>query len=912
MPALAQSDSVDIYKHWFNKAERLFNLQNPSNKTDSIATNLYLRAAIPALNKRDGKVAIGSIIKAATISQTHKHFSEAIDLYHKAIIANLAYFRDTALLYETCLYLGAVFYQLGKNDSANFYFEKASLVTTLHPQGDDFPEQERLYNSLGAIYYESANYNQAINFFNKALQFDDEEETRVTLQSNIANCLVQLSRYDEGIKLFNTLLPAAYLRRIVLHNIAHAYYKTGRYDSALKYFKRVSRQNDEVTVRMLIDLGRIYSAQEDYNESLKVLDSSLEINNSLSGTMNNKDRALNYLVRSVIANRQQHSNEAMKWCNLAFSELLIGGPLSEVNTISPVLMIDVLKQKATLLEKQYNNTKTASYLEACFQTWLQAIHVANYIRRYLDNDEAKLYFQQDKGEIFSEAIRVGYEWLDKKKGQPPVNELIGVMEAYKGNILFENIQQASLKAGSKIPADIRANEKALKQSLSYYTVKLGISNSPEQIEELQKKILAARVNLSRLQKQYEQHPEYNLNKQDTVVTDYMGRLAAAMDNNTALLCFMLTNENIYTLGITNNGFQTQVIKLTPHLKNGLAFFNKEVSTHTDGKRYEGASTSLELYRQLINPFEKLFYGKQKLIILPDGMINYIPFEALTVSDDNRDYLLLHKKISYHYSVSLLLFNHENPEKDTDVKSSLFFAPFTSGHIAGLSMLPFSVNEVPSIHGAKWIGDKATKKNLLEKISNSHIIHLATHAKSGSGHDGDALIYFYPTDTSDETNNLYLEEIYSLDLHKADLVILSACETAGGVNAAGEGLLSLSRAFMYAGSKGMISTLWKTEDQVAAKLMQFLYVEMEEGYPAEEALQRAKLRLLKDDFISEKYKTPNYWSNFIYVGQTRKSVSHFNKLWLLLIAVAASSGALLLIFRKKKPSRHSGIALVVEP
>src|SRR5205085_11679265 len=114
-------------------------------------------------------------------------------------------------------------------------------------------EQERLYNSLGAIYYESANYNQAINYFEKALQYDDDEETRVTLQSNIANCLVQLSRYDEGIKLLNTLLPSGFHKRIILHNIAHAYFKSGSYDSSLKYFNKIRQQNDQVSIRMLID-----------------------------------------------------------------------------------------------------------------------------------------------------------------------------------------------------------------------------------------------------------------------------------------------------------------------------------------------------------------------------------------------------------------------------------------------------------------------------------------------------------------------------------------------------------------------------------------------------------------------------------------------------------------------------------
>ncbi len=118
--------------------------------------------------------------------------------------------------------------------------------------------------------------------------------------------------------------------------------------------------------------------------------------------------------------------------------------------------------------------------------------------------------------------------------------------------------------------------------------------------------------------------------------------------------------------------------------------------------------------------------------------------------------------------------------------------------------------------------------------------------------------------------------------------------------------------MYAGSKGIISTLWKTEDHVSAKLMRYLYEEMDKGYPTEEALRRAKLRFLDDKTISEKYKTPNYWSNFIYVGQIGKKQIHL-KASLIYALILGLAGVLTwLVYKKRKLPRHSGIASVVEP
>jgi CHAT domain-containing protein/predicted negative regulator of RcsB-dependent stress response len=904
----------DDYKLRYNKAEKLFHLENPTRKSDSIAADLFLNASITALQKRDGKIAVNSLIKAATIRQTYKQLDESIALYRRSLAVNQFNFRDTTLIYEAWLYLGSAFYQQGQTDSARYYFENASLITTLQPENDSFPEQERLYNSLGAIYYESANYTQAMNYFQKALQFDNDEETRVTLESNVANCLVQISRYNEGIRLFQSLLPTGFLRRITLHNIGHAFFKTGNYDSAVKYFNKVSRQNDEVTVRTLIDLSKIHAANHQYEAATHTLDSSLNITNALSVKIYSTDRAMNYLVLSMIAGQQERGEEAMKWCENAYTELLVGENLPEVNTISPVLMLDVLKQKALLLEKKYHNTHTAIYLEQCFRTWQQAINVASYIRKYLDNDEAKIYFQQGKEIIFLEAIRIGFEWLSFNKLHPPVNDIIGIMDSYKGTVLLENIKRASLKSDSKIPEAIRQKEKELRQSISYFTVKLGTSKSTAEVGRLQQQILSARVQLSRLQKQYELRPEYDFYKEDTARVDYYRRLAVSLDNNTALLSYVQGGDNIYALAITKNSFGAQVIKLSPQLKESIASFIREIYHHADGRRYEGSAPAHALYHQLLGPFENLLNDKKKLIVLPDGLLNYIPFEALSVND-KRDYLLLHKEISYHYSVSLLLYNDENPRANKGSEMSLFLAPFAtrgSAQTAAMPALPFSVNEVPDVKATKWIGEKATKKNLLATFGNARVIHLATHATSGDGTDGGNLIYLYPSSDSVEENNLYLPEIYSLDLRNTDLVILSACETAGGINAAGEGLLSLSRAFMYAGSKGMISTLWKTEDQVSAKMMQYLYAEMDDGYPAEEALQRAKLRFLKDKTISVKYKTPNYWSNFIYVGQTGKKEIHLKAPLIYALVFGAVGVLIWLVYKKRKLPRHSRVASVVEP
>ena len=123
--------------------------------------------------------------------------------------------------------------------------------------------------------------------------------------------------------------------------------------------------------------------------------------------------------------------------------------------------------------------------------------------------------------------------------------------------------------------------------------------------------------------------------------------------------------------------------------------------------------------------------------------------------------------------------------------------------------------------------------------------------------------FYP---NNQEHKLFAQEIYDMDLEKTDLVILSACETGAGKLIKGEGLMSLSRAFAYAGCSNIISSIWKAEDKTVAYITQKLHYYLDEGYTKDRALRQAKLDFLKDISIEPRFKTPNYWATLIFIGQ----------------------------------------------
>ncbi|MGZ5247999.1 MAG: CHAT domain-containing protein, partial [Flavitalea sp.] len=289
---------------------------------------------------------------------------------------------------------------------------------------------------------------------------------------------------------------------------------------------------------------------------------------------------------------------------------------------------------------------------------------------------------------------------------------------------------------------------------------------------------------------------------------------------------------------------------------------------------------------------------ERWIIIPDGLLYYLPMGGLASDANRRKYVIEDHTISYHYSLSLLFQKDTHLNKEGKRKT-VAFAPYTSvdnkfDH-AGLASLPYSKNEVMQFSGNSYLAKDATKKKFLEVASDFPFLHLATHASAGSDSTGN-WIQFYPSDSNDLNNKLFLNEIYNLNLHQAELVILSACETGSGNISSGEGLLSLSRAFLYAGSDGIISTLWKSEDQLTAFLMQRLHYHLNRQKPPEKALQLAKIDLLREKNISSKYKTPNYWSNFIYVGKVNMQKNTDSRYWW----IPAFAGLMLFLFviRKK--------------
>ena len=151
-------------------------------------------------------------------------------------------------------------------------------------------------------------------------------------------------------------------------------------------------------------------------------------------------------------------------------------------------------------------------------------------------------------------------------------------------------------------------------------------------------------------------------------------------------------------------------------------------------------------------------------------------------------------------------------------------------------------------------------NFRKNVGSYGILHFATHAIFNNEQPEFSYMAFSP---SKEAQLLYVKDLYNLELH-ANMVTLSACETALGELKRGEGFIGLARGFFYAGAKSLTSTPWKVNDATTSKLMADYYQGMALGETKAIALQKAKLTFLnsnKDNALAHPY----YWSGFILSG-----------------------------------------------
>ncbi len=306
------------------------------------------------------------------------------------------------------------------------------------------------------------------------------------------------------------------------------------------------------------------------------------------------------------------------------------------------------------------------------------------------------------------------------------------------------------------------------------------------------------------------------------------------------------------------------------------------------KLQDYADAAYKAYTVLIEPVRPFL--TEEVLLIPRNDLSVFPFGALLTQRETNmakpflwHFLEQEFVLSRTFSAGLFQFVQNRPVRENLSGTVLAFAPFVEenspekpnipvGDVAALTRgeiykpLPNSGEEAAFIaawtNGEAFIGREATKSNFLKKSPDFKILHLATHSAANDVLGEYSFVALQADSAPNQIDMLYARDIYGLHL-SADLVVLSACETALGQFRNGEGVIGLTRAFTCAGAKNVVASLWSVNDASTKDLMIGFYKEITKGTPYNQALAEAKRVFVQEN---RQYAHPYYWAGFVLNGR----------------------------------------------
>ena len=878
----------------YHQSDSLFQLSHSTPATDSTALAGF-RQIVDELQRSpdfSGKDTLlsQSLLRKGILLDAGSDYAGARTAYSQAL--NCRHFNDS-LNFVAQVYIGVCYYSLNKFDSANYFLLKAELqVHRFRDQQDEV----RLYDALGMLYYDNGNYQQGKNYFDHALSIVMDKRPfdtvfAIAIQTNIATCFYHLGLYQESLAIYNRILTYHIATDPIYMNMGMAYASLNKYREALVCFRKV---NADRMPGVYNEMGHAQLQLNSPDSSAWFLDRLQAVNKH---QMNDLDLGTNDLYRADLQAGQQQYMASLKSLQRAIvlfsrnfnNEDIFSNPSNFTGTFASYRLFDALFKKAVVFERLFKAQPKPEYLAAAYEAYKSALSILRYIERNYDTDDAKIFLKKRNSEAYQGALSVCLELyrLYPGTGNNYLEQAFMISENNKASIITANLEEKVLNKTPGTDTGLLQKERDIKYNIARLNVKSEESHDSKEIEAIAREKAGYEIGLSRLQKELEHDGNYYRLKYDDS-SPGIKELQQHLDGRQALISFYETADALHIFALTRSSFTYARVDSLPSLQQDVQDWLTLLKTTENGKKFRGEAIGSRLYQRLIRPIQALVTQKEEWIIIPDGFLYFLPFESLpsgkgpaaSPPGTGTPTLLETTTISYQFS-SRLMVAPANSKNHSSPVSVLSFAPFAEkgavlpGMTAGgpgpdstgplaLSSLPASREEITGLQGIQYIDSRATKEQFLKEINKYPIVHLATHAVSSINNASASFIAFYPAKRSPIENCLFLEELYGLDMNATKLVVISACETGQGELVSKEGVISLARAFAYAGCESTISSLWKADDQSTSYILRKFYVYLQKGYTKSKALQQAKLDYLESDAIN---KSPAFWSHLMLMGNT---------------------------------------------
>lgn len=797
-----------------------------------------------------------------------------------------------AVLFTPLLYTGGIYYTQNQFDSALYFYKQAETI--VDKSNKPLRETQRLYNRLGVMQYEIGNYRQAKNYFEKAIAVQGEDPAAdksllTNYRINIASLHVKLEEYEQARSIYEELLPSADFANEINHNLGIICVKTGDTKKGIDYFRKVYYPDNKKLIDLFYNYSIAWSRLREADSAELYLHKALAENLKWNGHRKNTNFGLIQKYQGDELKKQQKFREAADQYQQAIIQFCIdfnendvaSNPADFTSAFSYINLFAALSAKAEVLEQQYRIDKDINLLVTAVSTYETAFNLADYVGKTYTSDESRLFLGKIKHTVHSKPIDICLSLYEITHNREYLEKAWSFDQQNKASILALNVQEAIWK-NDNISNELVHKEMILKEKITRLSIKAGNTTDTAENGKLLASIRDYEIELGNVKEQLNKDPKW-LQKKLSEEIPSINQIQKKLDNSTALLSYHLSEGELLTLLITGTKFNYYKYPLRQNFFTDIESFKAALHNVSLEANYTGTLAAMNLYQILIEPLQSNLAHIKRLIIIPDDELNYLPFEAL--ENEKKQFLTEKYAITYQYTAAL--FGQKNTAAHSG--GTLGFAPFSDAGFNNMtgdnySILPASAGEINSLKGKSLLSQQARKDSFLLNANKFKIIHLATHASMNNTEPLRSFILFHPADPD---NKLFAQEIYNMNLDSTQLVILSACETGGGQLVKGEGLMSLSRAFAYAGCPNIITSLWKASDKNTAFITSRLHYYMDKGFSRDMALQQAKLDFLNNSEIEPRYKSPVYWANLILIGNYEPYHNNNNWWWIAIVLIAGA-------------------------
>ncbi len=860
-----------------------------------------------AVGDRSGEAS--TLIGIGNVYNSWGEKQKALDFYNQSLPLSRAV-GDRSGEASTLIGIGLVYNDLGEKQKAlDFYNQSLPLSRAV---GDRSGEANTL-NNIGLVYNDLGEKQKALDFYNQSLPLSravGDRSGEANTLNNIGLVYDDLGEKQKALDFYNQSLP---LSRAVgdrsgeantLIGIGNVYNSWGEKQKALDFYNQslplsraVGDRSGEAST--LGNIGNVYSDLGEKQKALDFYNQSLPLSRAV-GDRSGEASTLNNIgsVYSDLGEKQK----ALDFYNQSLPlSRAVGDRTGEAIT---------LFNQAQLKRSQGNLQESRSDIE-------NAVHIIEDLRTKIASPDSRISYFATVQDYYKFYIDLLMQLHKQHPSQGFDAQALEASDRSRARGLIELLTEAKAKITTGVDPKLLEQEQNIQFKIDAFEKnRLKILNgnpTQEQKDELQQQE-------EKLLEEYKNNlDEIRTNSPSYASLKYPQPLTLAeiqqnvLDDNTLLLQYSLGSDRSYIWAVTKTEITSyELSKGEKEIEKLAKAFINEISGSSgpyDANLLYNIKTANQLSEAILKPVAAKL-GNKRLLIVGDGVLQTIPFSVLaTPGKTQYTPLLLDHEIvmspsastisiirsdrATHQIASKLLamfadpvFNNNNDQRFGNTPSSHTAENNQDRGRTGelerairdiggnLKRLPYTRTEADSIMAI--LDSKDQGQELLDFSANLNavnsptlnqyqIVHFATHGIIDNEHPelSGIVLSLYDQQGNPQNGYLRLNEIFNLQLN-AELVVLSACKTGLGTEVKGEGLVGLTRGFMYAGSPRVLVSLWSVEDKATAELMKKFYQKMLQ----EKLTPAAALKAAQFDMWNEKKYTPYHWAAFTMQGEWR--------------------------------------------